>query len=261
MQNLISWAGSEREPLASYATGLLGAAMDIQEVAGNFKESNAQLVPKLLKKLRALQKETEAKNRESETQNASDVTRRHFANVEGFDSVTFKQPGSNNSATKPGVMSPPSQASKRPRDDLEENESEDLDESLSSPPAKASKLAHSASSQSKILNILSTLKYIPFMVFHASVVSPHAEDESIAWEEQKPYIISTYHMHPLGLLMKQRLILQYLTPMGEYQELLPHVLEHNALDLMFFYIDLKQSRDARLSFEATRVRMHSKYFR
>lgn len=63
-------------------------------------------------------------------------------------------------------------------------------------------------------------------------------------------------MDPLDLKMKQRLTLQYLTPMGEYQELIPHVYEHKALDLIFFYIDLKQSRDARLSFEAARVRVH-----
>ena len=255
MKNLILWAGNEREPLASYATGILGAAMDIQEIAGNFKESNAQLVPKLLKKLRALQIETEAHNRESDTPSASDVTRRHFANVDGFDSVTFKQPSPYNSSTEHGVTSPPSQATKRPRETSEQNETEVIDESLSSPPAKASKLTHSASSQSKIVYISSSFQYIYW--FYDLVLSPHAGEESTAWEEQKPYIISTYNMHPLSLIMKQRLILQYLTPMGEYQELLPHVVEHDALDLIFFYIDLKKSRDARLSFEATRVRMHS----
>ena len=34
----------------------------------------------------------------------------------------------------------------------------------------------------------------------------------------KCYVIGTYSLMPLNLAMKQRVILQYLTPMAEYQE-------------------------------------------
>lgn len=39
-----------------------------------------------------------------------------------------------------------------------------------------------------------------------------------SWADMEPLVIGTSQMHPLTLEMQQRLILQYLTPMGEYQE-------------------------------------------
>jgi len=50
--------------------------------------------------------------------------------------------------------------------------------------------------------------------------------------------------------MQQRLILQYLTPLGEYQELLPTVFENKALDLVMHYITFKGPVDVQLVFEA-----------
>lgn len=84
---------------------------------------------------------------------------------------------------------------------------------------------------------------------------PSVEESSSAWSEQQAFIISTYCMCPLSCHMQQRLILQYLTPMGEYQELLTHIFEHNAMELIFYYIDLNRNTDARLAFEATKVRL------
>jgi len=44
VRNLIDWAQSAQDPLQSYATGLLASAMEIQDLAGIFKDSNATLV-------------------------------------------------------------------------------------------------------------------------------------------------------------------------------------------------------------------------
>ncbi|KAL3222634.1 hypothetical protein MRX96_028410 [Rhipicephalus microplus] len=55
---------------------------------------------------------------------------------------------------------------------------------------------------------------------------------------------------PLTVEMQQRLILQYLTPLGEYQELLGAVLEAKTLHLLLHYANLKENRDVRLAFEA-----------
>ena len=41
---LLTWAREAEEPLRSYATGLLGGAMDIQDVAHAHKEANVHLV-------------------------------------------------------------------------------------------------------------------------------------------------------------------------------------------------------------------------
>lgn len=59
-----------------------------------------------------------------------------------------------------------------------------------------------------------------------------------------------YQMHPLTDSMRQILILRYLTPMGEYQELLSHMFEQNALGLILNYINFDETQDSRLSFEA-----------
>ena len=97
-------------------------------------------------------------------------------------------------------------------------------------------------------------------VFCAAPTAPAAalresadEGSSVAWAEQQPYIIGTYKMFPLDCSMQQRLILRYLTPMGEYQELLTHVFRLDAIELIFYYLDLSKNKDARLAFEATKV--------
>ena len=51
------------------------------------------------------------------------------------------------------------------------------------------------------------------------------------WSELKPFIIGTYCMSPLGGEMQQRLILQYLTPLGEYQE-----VSHTFLFIEYSYV-------------------------
>jgi len=38
------------------------------------------------------------------------------------------------------------------------------------------------------------------------------------WAEMEQFVIGTYPMFPLTIDMQQRLILHYLQPMGEYQE-------------------------------------------
>jgi len=44
IRNLIDWAQTASNPLQSYAAGLLASAMEIQDLAAVFKDSNATLV-------------------------------------------------------------------------------------------------------------------------------------------------------------------------------------------------------------------------
>ena len=39
-----------------------------------------------------------------------------------------------------------------------------------------------------------------------------------SWQEMEPLIIQSYQIYPVTSEVQQRLILSYLTPMGEYQE-------------------------------------------
>jgi DDB1- and CUL4-associated factor 1 len=55
INRLYDWAENSEEPLRSYATGLLGAAMDIQDIAVAFREQNIRMLPLLLQRLRSIQ--------------------------------------------------------------------------------------------------------------------------------------------------------------------------------------------------------------
>ncbi|KAG0729825.1 Protein mahjong [Chionoecetes opilio] len=54
---LFSWAESGQEPLRTYATGLLAAAMDVPEIAASFRDYNTHLVPLMLRRLWELKDE------------------------------------------------------------------------------------------------------------------------------------------------------------------------------------------------------------
>ena len=55
---LISWAEKGQDQLQSYAIGLVAAAMELQDIAANFREQNAHLVPIMLKRLWEIQKKS-----------------------------------------------------------------------------------------------------------------------------------------------------------------------------------------------------------
>lgn len=57
IHRLYSWAENSEEPLRSYATGLLAAAMEVQDIAIGFREQNCRLVTVMLKRLHMLQAE------------------------------------------------------------------------------------------------------------------------------------------------------------------------------------------------------------
>ena len=67
---LFTWAEKGPEPLQSYATGLLAAAMELQDLAANFREQNAYLVPIMLKRLWEIQKKSSEEKRNSTTPNS-----------------------------------------------------------------------------------------------------------------------------------------------------------------------------------------------
>lgn len=64
------------------------------------------------------------------------------------------------------------------------------------------------------------------------------------------HVIGNIQIYPPTLATRQMLILRYLTPMGEYQEFLGHVFEQNALELILQYINVRETKDSRLAFEA-----------
>lgn len=59
INRIYAWAEESVEPLQSYATGLLAAAMEVTDIAVAFRELNTRLVPKMLKRLHAFQASSE----------------------------------------------------------------------------------------------------------------------------------------------------------------------------------------------------------
>lgn len=55
IHRLYSWAEKSEEPLQSYATGLLAAAMEVPDIAVGFREQNTRLVTIMIKRLHTLQ--------------------------------------------------------------------------------------------------------------------------------------------------------------------------------------------------------------
>ncbi|XP_015776035.1 PREDICTED: protein VPRBP-like isoform X3 [Acropora digitifera] len=62
----------------------------------------------------------------------------------------------------------------------------------------------------------------------------------------------SFSLYPLTLGMQQRLILQYLTPLGEDEELLHAMYENKALDLVMHYITFEGAIDIQLVFDAVK---------
>ena len=59
VSKLFIWAEKAQEPLRTYATGLLSAAIDIPDIATNFRDNNAHLLPIMLNRLWDLKDEGE----------------------------------------------------------------------------------------------------------------------------------------------------------------------------------------------------------
>ncbi|XP_070787087.1 DDB1- and CUL4-associated factor 1-like [Enoplosus armatus] len=74
---------------------------------------------------------------------------------------------------------------------------------------------------------------------------------STSWSEVSSMVIgSDYRLSPLSPAMEQRLILQYLTPLGDYQELLAVFMQLDTRSLLMNYIDLRQTKNVQLTFDA-----------
>lgn len=77
-----------------------------------------------------------------------------------------------------------------------------------------------------------------------------SETSNSSWVELESFMIGSMQMFPPNLTTRQILILRYLNPLGEYQEFLSHVFENNALELILTYVNVRETKEARLAFEA-----------
>ncbi|KAF5303319.1 hypothetical protein FQA39_LY10058 [Lamprigera yunnana] len=219
IQRLIRWAIGSIEPLQSYATGLLAAAMEIPDIATRYRDRNGRLVPLMIERLRSFQDTCEYVN-------AGNTIHRPFAHLSSMKSPPTTQDSGKNFKT-PQHNGPTLDIEKQhsPEDDVERSHKRiKLDYNLSPPSTSP-------------LHKSSANNYIP-------------DSSNSSWAELESYMIGNLQLHPPTLATKQILILRYLTPMGEYQEFLGHVFENNVLELILNYVNIKETKEARLAFEA-----------
>ncbi|XP_030424196.1 DDB1- and CUL4-associated factor 1 isoform X3 [Gopherus evgoodei] len=256
VENLFKWAREADQPLRTYATGLLGGAMENQDIAANYRDENSQLVALVLRRLRELQGNEMTVKQENKRpsprklpsepllpldEEAVDMDYGEMAvdgeqeEVAGDMDISFHLESSHktssrvNSATKLEDMG------------LRKSKSGKQHERDSFRKAKQ-KLGFSSSEPERMFVELS----------------------NSSWSEMSPWVIGTnYTLYPLTPAIEQRLILQYLTPLGEYQELLPIFMQLGSRELMMFYIDLKRTNDVLLTFEALKhlasLLLHNKF--
>ena len=249
MRPLLQWAENAEEPLRSYATGLLAGAMEVQDVAVDYKDENHHLVLVFLRRLHDLKTQMENENEQK-----IKLHERPFGEFSGSLNKSGIHPSM--SPRRLGYI-PTSSANVKVTSPNVKVTSPNA--KVTSPNAKVTSPNAKVTPPNKIIECaMDGMSMPPNVSPTKDNVSPHLKEiydpdteiSNNSWLEQQPYVIGSYSMHPLTTSMKQRLILQYLTPLAEYQELLSAAFENNALDLIFYYIDSKRNPDGRLALEA-----------
>lgn len=237
IQRLYNWAEDSAEPLRSYATGLLGAAMEVQDIAVGFREQNSRLVTLMLKRLHALQ----ADSRCSINGRLENPVLVNGGTVAKCSSKSVPEELNTTATAAVATIATASTSNGSEKlDGATVDEDVDLTRPFahlgggsepSSPEVRSPKLNGAMTKFKNTIN-LSTL-------FECSQQSSDCK-----------YVRNTIPIHPATLETSQMLTLRYLTSMGEYQEFLGQVFEHNAMQLIFQYIDSLDPKNTCLAFEA-----------
>ena len=249
-EGLVEWmltkAEHANEPLRSYSTGLLGAAMEIQSLAEKYKDQSMRLNAILLKRLKELaigldtpdhpdgdhssisHKSSDSHPHHPHQHNHSNHQQQHApvnrSKGSGDDAHVFERPfaaftpNSNNVSAGKRSHSPDQTSNGTP---------DGHSFTIPSPVSKKRRISSPNSPAGSL----------------------HTESNS-SWADLEPLIVGSFSLHPLTPEMQQRFILQCLSPMGNYQELLPHVFGEDTMGVILQLIDLNRNQDIRLSFEA-----------
>ncbi|KAF8371610.1 dcaf-1 [Pristionchus pacificus] len=215
--------------LKAYSFGLLASAMEVQDNAGKYRKENGELIPIALRELQRMRDEMErAASREHEDSNSNGemaVDSRAESPAATFPAA----PQENGTTISIENLVPESslRVRKRTANGSEEKPAE-RGGGPESPPRKKRK---------SVLRPLSP---------------PNSADESSVsqWNVIKHVLIGTHKIYPLTMKMHQRLIIQYLGSIGEYQDMLVLAYEGNSMSLLFDYISMEFTDDVRLTFDA-----------
>lgn len=281
VEKLFKWAQEAEQPLRIYATGLLAGAMENQDIAANYREENSILVPLMLHRLRELQDKTIETKRPSprKTLSGSLLPLDEEAVDVNFEDKPFT-PGRNGAEKELRDLDQDCEKTFPPTE--HENE---LSFRISSPLRTSSRTSSVVKTMMKPMAAPESLSQqsdggsflkrkterdicrLSKQKLNFSLPEPErtfSELSNSSWSEMSPWVIgNNYQLYPLTPEIEQRLILQYLTPLGEYQELLAVFMQMGARELLMHYMDLKQTNDVQLTFEALKylasLLLHKKF--
>ncbi|VDO95833.1 unnamed protein product [Soboliphyme baturini] len=248
--HLYRWAEEGDICMRTYATAILAVALEVSDIAASFRERSVALVPLMLTRLEVLQQHVAEvhdvpMNCESTKEDKATETGPNFSSVK---SETFTQ-----DEVRPKLG-----------DVLRQEESAGPSSAASIPVqtpidtvrCEESHLAQKCCQSIRIKRRASDAGSVPPLKAKRSKLSKLAAGQgnlsNSSWAELEPYVIGKHCMYPLTSIMQQRIILQYLTATGEYQELLPCIFERKVSQLLYNYIDFTKNNDVRLVFDALR---------
>lgn len=287
VEKLFKWAQEAEQPLRIYATGLLAGAMENQDIAANYREENSVLVPLMLHRLRELQDKNIESKRDSKRPSPKKTLSGPLLPLDeeavdgSFEEKPFT-PGRNGAERE--LREPDKDCEMTFSTPEQENElsfrisaphkansrTNCVVKTMMKPMSAPDSLTHQAISDgSSFLKRRAERDIGRLSKQRLSFPSPELERNfselsNSSWSEMSPWVIgNTYHLYPLTPEIEQRLILQYLTPLGEYQELLAVFMQMGACELLMHYMDLKQTNDVQLTFEALKylasLLLHKKF--
>lgn len=205
---LYAWAEDSPEPLQSYATGLLAAAMEVQDIAIGFRDQNAKLIPLMLKRLHTLQlrqpneilitiikeKEPDSEPEESEEIEEPETVQENNNSVDHSEDaqMVVVVPGENKAETSLGS----------------------LDRPFAHLGGGSAPSSPEITTQNQLMNGLSKFKNTTNLtaLFH------NDGSQTQNTKDNNKYLKNMISIHPPTIATSEMLILRYLTPMGEYQE-------------------------------------------
>ncbi|VDM95391.1 unnamed protein product [Thelazia callipaeda] len=258
VSQLYRWAESDatNNHLRAYSFGLLAVVLDVTSVASNLKSSNSALIPIALRRLKYLF-ERMSRERLETIQESQPNNKDCVSDVGPFVGLVNE---AFHSSSKSSLI-----------DVVKEHDTEKIHNEKSSSPSIS---ASTSSFRSFIVGERqSTLRISePRTAEDLNHTSPPKKKTKLS-EEQKDRNLETppslliegqsnsqwaimqkrrlgeYRIFPLTTIMEQRLIIQYLTPIGEYQDLLKETYENRSLDLIIEYLRGAQDYDSRLMFD------------
>uniref|UniRef100_A0A3Q4GMH6 DDB1 and CUL4 associated factor 1 n=1 Tax=Neolamprologus brichardi TaxID=32507 RepID=A0A3Q4GMH6_NEOBR len=259
-ERLFGWAREAERPLCVYATGLLARAMSNQEVAANYREENAQLVPVMIKRLHELQSQQATSHfsathtSENLPQDSQEEARNERAGESSRTTSNTKPTSLLGSAQKNGGRSS-SSARLLPgfvyqvAPDSASRETEDMQGGRGGGGGKKRAIKENGRKAKQKLNFANSSDRSGEDAERTEASEQPASTSS--WSEMSSVMIGTdFCLSPLSPAMEQRLILQYLTPLGDYQELLAVFMQLDTRSLLMNYIDLRQTNNVQLTFDA-----------